>query len=101
MPNNYTRPNLKKRLFWEYDFEHINWQKEASGIIERVIERGTREEWDELVKFYGKEKVMAELKSDIRFLIDEVMKDACDYFKLKPEELLCYTWKQSHPRHWL
>lgn len=95
------KPDLKKRLFWEYDYEHIDWQKEVVGIIERVIERGTHEEWDELVRFYGKQKVIAVLKNNIRFLPDEIIADACEYFQLKPDVLLCYTRKQLQKGHWI
>lgn len=95
------KPNLKKRLFWEYDYEHINWQKEAVGIIERVIERGMKEEWDELIRFYSSSRVIAVLKNDIKFLPDEVIKDACDYFQLKQDDLLCYTGKRLQMRHWI
>lgn len=36
-------PSLHKRLFWEFDFDRIDWQKDAVSIIRRVIERGTPE----------------------------------------------------------
>jgi len=96
-----TKPNLKKRLFWDYDYEHIDWQNKAAGIVERVIERGTRDEWDELVSYYSKATVLDILKNHIRFLPDEIISDACDYFKLKPDDLLCYTRKQSRKAHWI
>ena len=101
MQTSNTKPNLKKRLFWEYDYEHIDWQKEAAGIVGRVIERGTHDEWDELVKYYGKEKVIDILRNHIRFLPDEITADACGYFELKPDDLLCYTRKQSPKAHWI
>lgn len=101
MQENNATPNLKKRLFWEYDYDHINWQKESVGIIERVIERGTHEEWDELVKFYGKQQVVDTLKNEIGFLPDEIITDACGYFKLNPDGLQCYTRKLLQKAHWI
>jgi hypothetical protein len=101
MENVATRPNLKKRLFWEYDYDNINWQAEAAGIIQRVIERGTHDEWIELVRYYGKTKVINVLKSEILFLPDEMIADACNYFNLNPRDLLCYTRKQSRNAHWI
>ncbi len=38
-----TRPNLPKRLFWEFKYDAMDWFKEYAAVIERVIERGT--EW--------------------------------------------------------
>jgi hypothetical protein len=101
MQSSENKPNLKKRLFWEYDFDHIDWQQEVSGIIARVIERGTHDEWDELVKYYKKANVIGSLKNDIVFLPDEIIEDVCQYFKLKPNDLLWYTKKQSQKRHWI
>lgn len=101
MNNDNTRPDFKKRLFWDYDYDRIDWQRDAAGIIERVVERGTHEEWEELILFYGKFKVVQSLKSEIRFLPDEIITDVCQFFKLQPEDLLCYIRKQSHPGHWL
>ena len=37
----HIKPNFPKRLFWEYNFEKIDWKKHAEAIIDRVIERGT------------------------------------------------------------
>ena len=95
------RPNLKNRLFWEFDLERTDWQLHALSIISRVIERGTHDDWDELVRFYSMDKVTDVLKNTMKTLPDEIIEDACSYFKLKPEDLLCYTRKQLHPGHWL
>jgi len=35
----------------------IDWQQHAKFVIERVYERGTREERDEIDRFYGLERV--------------------------------------------
>jgi len=109
MPDNKTdilkqdhpKPNLHRRLFWEFDYDKIDWNKSYSTIIERILERGTKEEWDELISFYGKEKVVYSLKKEINYLPDEVIVDVCEYFNLKPIEIRCYIRKQSLPRHWI
>ena len=96
-----SRPNLHKRLFWELDYEHMDWQKSAELVIERVVERGTPDEWEELMRFYGKKKVLATLKNKTSYLTDKATKKVCDYFELKPEDLKCYIKKQSRPQHWI
>lgn len=95
------RPNFSRRLFWEYRYDQIDWRLEYSMIIDRVIERGTHEEWEELVRFYGKELVIKTLKDETSYLPDEIIADVCGHFNLKPTELKCYTKKQSTPRHWI
>lgn len=96
-----NRPNLHRRLFWEFKYEEIDWQKEYAAIIERVIERGTEEEWKELIRFYGTEKVVNTLKGETNYLPDEIIEDVCRFFGLKPTQLKCYIRKQSLPRHWI
>jgi hypothetical protein len=94
------RPEVPKRLFWEYDYDRIDWQKESVGIIERVIERGTRKDWENLIAFYGKDRVVASLIGEINYLRDDVITEACNYFGLQPENLKCYIRKRSRPTHW-
>lgn len=94
------KPNLNRRLFWEYRYDEIEWQKEYSSVIERVIERGTYDEWSELIRFYGRDKVVSTLKRETNYLPDEVIVIVCEYFNLKPIELKCYGRKQSTPGHW-
>jgi len=48
---------IRKILFWDTDFDQINWKDQYKSIIERVFERGNNEEKQEILNFYGKEKV--------------------------------------------
>lgn len=94
-----NRPNLHRRLFWEFKYEEIDRQKEYAAIIERVIERGTEEEWKQLIRFYGVERVVSTLRHETNYLPDEIIEDVCQFFSLKPTESKCYIRKQSLPRH--
>ncbi|MGM9477356.1 helix-turn-helix transcriptional regulator [Pedobacter sp. GSP4] len=54
------KPNLsviRKILFWDTDFDKINWQRQYPSIIRRVLERGNDEEKNEMARFYGQDKV--------------------------------------------
>jgi hypothetical protein len=95
------KPNLYKGLFWDFNYEQINWQKSYLTVMERVMERGTDDEWQELINFYGKEKVVRALKNEIKYMPDFAIEKACKYFKLKKEELVCYKRIQSKQQHWL
>lgn len=94
-------PDLNKRLFWEYDYDRINWQYHYRMVIERVIERGTEKEWNDIVRYYGLDKVLKTLKEEINYLPDYIITSVCRYFNIKPTELKCYMRKQSLPRHWI
>jgi len=54
---------LKRALFWDSEMKKINWKRSAYHIIKRVFEYGNEIEIDEIVKFYGREKVTESLNS--------------------------------------
>jgi len=59
------RTNLDKfrtALFWDTDMNQIDWEKQKRAIIKRVLERGNSQEITELIEFYGKQEISAELK---------------------------------------
>ncbi len=57
---------LRKALFWDTDFNRINWQKKDKAVIKRVFERGNEIEKEEINRFYGKDKVEMALREDTR-----------------------------------
>jgi antitoxin HigA-1 len=57
---NIERPDLGKLrpvLFWDTKIESINWQKQKTTVIKRVLERGNAMEKKEIIRFYGKDSV--------------------------------------------
>ncbi len=48
---------LRRVLFWDTDFDKIDWQHQQNAIIRRVFERGNEEEKNEILRFYGADKV--------------------------------------------
>lgn len=45
---------IRKGIFWDTDFQEINWIESKSSIIKRVFERGNEQEIIEIIRFYGK-----------------------------------------------
>lgn len=95
------RPNFPKRFFWEFKYEKIDWRKEYPMIIERILTRGHEEEWKELVRFYGIEKVVHTLRHEVLDMPYEILETVCRYFQINPLETKCYIRKQSRQRHWI
>lgn len=58
--------SLRESLFWDTDINNIEWQKQRKAVIKRVFERGNATEQDEIVRFYGKQKVDNALRSVAR-----------------------------------
>lgn len=54
LANLYTgNPHVRRILFWDTDFDKINWGKYKEAVIKRVLERGSKEEINEIQKFYN------------------------------------------------
>ncbi|MBT2562878.1 plasmid maintenance system antidote protein [Pedobacter sp. ISL-68] len=44
---------IRKILFWDTDFDKINWKSQYKSVIQRVLERGNSDEKNELIRYYG------------------------------------------------
>lgn len=59
------KPNLSKfrrNIFWDTDFDSINWIESKQSIIQRVFERGNIVEINEVIDFYGVVDIQEALK---------------------------------------
>lgn len=62
-----TTPDLsliRETLFWDTDFNRIDWNKYYKAVIKRVFERGNESEKQEITRFYGQDKVQAILNTE-------------------------------------
>ena len=46
-------PHIRKSLFWDAEFDKINWGRYKKAAIQRVLERGNTKEIDEIKRFYS------------------------------------------------
>lgn len=53
-----AKPIIPNHLLWEYDLETFNYDKSYKIVIERVLERGNLDEWREILKCYGEQKII-------------------------------------------
>ncbi len=59
-------PNINKIrrvIFWDTTFDKIDWDKNRSAIIKRILERGNKTEINEIISFYGKQIISHEISS--------------------------------------
>ena len=54
---------IRKVLFWDTDFDKIDWVKHRKAVMKRVFERGNDEEIQEIITFYGKQAIQDELSN--------------------------------------
>lgn len=99
---NSSMPNLNRVLFWDLDIDAMDFDKAYKSVIARIVERGDQEEIDEIVRFYGLEKVVTTIRDEIYFLPNYAIDRAIRFFpELKKEEMYCYLNRKDKPYHWI
>ncbi len=79
---------LRPSLFWDTRLDHIDIEKHARFIIERVITRGTLDDWKTVLKTYGHDRVRSEVLS-IRSLDPKSLAYLSVFFNLDESEFRC------------
>jgi hypothetical protein len=99
---NKATPNLNPVFFWDFDIDAMDFERAYKTIIARIVERGGQEEIDEIVRFYGLEKVVKAIRDEIYFLPNYAIDKALKLFpELKKEEMYCYLNRKDKPYHWI
>jgi hypothetical protein len=92
------KPNLDKRIFWDVEFEKLDYELYANFIIERVFERGDVDDIRQVRRFYGDEKVKFAL-TNAKWLSKVTLSLAKAVLGNNNEDYRCYILKQSNPTH--
>lgn len=91
-----AKPVFNKRIFWDVDFEKIDYDVKASFVIERVFERGDVDDIRNCRRYYGDEKV-AKVLLNAKFLPETRMYLASAVINKPLNEFRCYKLRQSNP----
>ena len=94
--NKKIQPIFNKRIFWDVNFEQIDYDAKANFVIERVFERGDVEDIRNCRRYYGDEKVTAALLH-AKFLPEHRMHLASAVIGKPLNEFRCYILRQSNP----
>lgn len=90
---------LNRALFWDVNYDTIDWVKHARFVMERVLMRGSLDDFKELKAYYGLEKIKEEVVQSS--YLDRVTLSFCSLlFSVPKEKFRCYTPKQSNPTPW-
>lgn len=93
------KPILHKRIFWDVDFDKINYEEKAAFVIERVFERGDVEDIRQIRKYYGDEKAKQVLMN-CRYLPEIKIYLAAAVFNERVKHFKCYIQAQSMKELW-
>lgn len=98
IPEN-PKPNLsliRKALFWDVNFDKIDFCTRKRFVIERVFERGNNEEIIEILRFYGKKECIRIIKSANRLNHNAII-NAERYLDINKDELICLNKTKQNP----
>ena len=57
------KSKYRTALFWDTDFDNLDWQRNSEWIIQRVFEYGNESEIKETISYYGKKRISSILRS--------------------------------------
>lgn len=90
------KPVFEKRIFWDVDFENLDYDAKAKFVIERVFERGDVPDIRNCRRYYGDEKI-SEVLLNAKFLPIMTMYLAAAVIDKPITEFKCYKLRQSNP----
>ncbi|WP_436416000.1 DUF6922 domain-containing protein [Petrimonas sp.] len=90
------KPVFEKRIFWDVDFESIDYDKSAKFVIQRVFERGDVSDIRECRRYYGIEKI-TKILLNVRYLPEKTLYLAAALLNKDLNEFKCYSLRQSNP----
>ncbi|SMD42242.1 hypothetical protein SAMN00777080_0782 [Aquiflexum balticum DSM 16537] len=90
------KPVFEKRIFWDVDFEKLDYDAKANFVIERVFERGDVQDIRNCRRYYGDEKISKALLN-AKFLPEMTMYLAAAVIDKPITEFRCYKLRQSNP----
>ena len=97
--NNGTAMNLSRGIFWDTNYDTIDWDKKARYVIGRVVTRGNWSDWLAIVKSDGIARIQAEMLQE-RYLDKKALNFLSNLFNIPKTQFRCYTLQQSNPGHW-
>ena len=90
---------LSPVLFWDMDKEQLDVERHSPGLIQRVLEYGTLQDWRLTRDFYGMDRIVADCKR-LRTLDPMALSFICALSNTNKEDYRCYHFRQSNPTLW-
>jgi hypothetical protein len=91
-----NKPVFHRRIFWDVDFDKIDYDAKANFVIERVFERGDVDDIRNCRRYYGDEKVTEALLK-AKYLPERRIHLAAAVTGRELKEFRCYILRQLNP----
>ena len=90
---------LSRVIFWDTDFDSIDWDNKARYVIERVVQYGDLADWRAIQKKYGMDRIRDEMLES-RDLDPKTLSFLSVIFDIPQDQFRCYNYIRSNPKHW-
>lgn len=100
MSESIKKPVFNKRIFWDVNFEALDYDKKASFVIERVFERGDVDAIRQCRRYYGDE-IVCNILTYARWISLATISLACALFNKQLTDYTCYNNTLLNPTHWM
>ena len=90
---------LDRKLFWDVDYDALDWERYADWVIVRVFERGDVDDIRQIRRHYGDEKIRTAL-TQARHLPLRVISLACAILDNERSDYRCYREQALNPQPW-
>ena len=90
------KPVFNRRIFWDVNFDTLDYDNRARFVIERVFERGDVEDIRQCRRYYGDE-LITEVLLAAKYLPERRLHLASAIIDKPINDFRCYILKQSTP----
>jgi len=94
-----TKTELTRSLFWDVEYDNLDFVKHAPFIVECVLNRGSVEDFKAILQFYGREE-LKDIAVQIRYLDKKTLQFCSSFFNVPIQNFRCYTQRQLNQTHW-
>lgn len=98
--HNGANMNLSRVLFWETNYDAIDWDKNVRYVIERVVTYGNMSDWNAIRAYYGMARIRDEMLQS-RDLDRKTLNFLSCIFDISKEKFRCYNTIRLNPGHWV
>lgn len=91
--------DFSPHLFWDIAIESLDLDQHAPYIIDRVLSLGTMDDFKNIKRYYGLEKIKQVVK-EARYLDDKVLHFCSLYFNIPLTDFRCYIQRPLTTSHW-
>ena len=90
------KPIFERRIFWDVNFDKLDYDAKANFVIELVFERGDVDDIRQCRRYYGDEKVTTALLN-AKYLSERTIYLAAAVTGKELNEFRCYKLRLSNP----